>query len=39
LHGWMAMKMVDAIGITHVGQSEIIADPILSAHVMRRGFN
>ena len=32
----MAMKMADAIGITPVGLSEIIADLTLSAHAMRR---
>jgi hypothetical protein len=34
----MAMKMVDVIGTTHVGQSEIIVGQILSAHEMRRAF-
>jgi len=33
------MKMVVAIGITHVGQSETIADQIQSAPEMRRASN
>ena len=39
LLGWSEMKMVDAIGITRVGPSEIIENLIPSAHVTHRAFN